>query len=121
MKEQIPLNENKLNQASKQALIALGQTPEPQNLYCLELADWSLYHRLQGYLEDSRMPDSLEAMRWVWPPEDVQKYLELAGDPETWAEIKDPEKLGARILVAITDNLTLYLPGYSAMTLMRSM
>ncbi len=116
MKELIPENNEKLNQESKKALLALKQKPEKTGLYCLQLAGYSLKHNLED--PDGRLTTTLEEMHG-WKPQEVMNYLQR--DPETneekdavdWNLVNnDPNELADQILIAIGDNLALTLPCY---------
>jgi len=116
MKELIPENNEKLNQASKKALKELKQPTDETGLYCLQLADYSLKNNLED--PDGRLTTTLEEMHG-WKPQEVMNYLERnletneEVDAVDWKKVNnDPNELADQILIAIGDNLTLTLPCY---------
>lgn len=112
----IPQNNEKLNQESKNALLALKQNPDETGLYCLQLAEWSLKNRLED--PDGRLTTTLEEMKG-WKHQNVMLFLcrnqdtKEEEDPVPWDKVKDdPKELADQILLTIHDKLTTMLPCY---------
>ena len=114
MKKLIPENNNRLNRESKKALLELKQLPDETGLYCLQLAEWSLTHRLED--RDGRLIEMVMDIMPGWNPAKTMKLLTTdldtgdKVDPVPWEMVKDnPEELADQIVLAISDLLMLYL------------
>jgi hypothetical protein len=114
MKEKIPENESKLNQEAKKALKNLGEYPEPEYLYSLQLALWGL--ESGKFQADDRLRNSLEAMLG-WKQAKVNDLLEkcLNGEPKepvVWERVNGEVDLAEELLLSFDDVLKDLLPGY---------
>lgn len=105
----IPQNSEKLNQESKNALLALKQNPDETGLYCLQLAEWSLKNRLED--PDGRLTTTLKEMKG-WKHQNVMLFLcrnqdtKEEEDPVPWDKVKDdPKELADQIVLTIHDKL----------------
>jgi hypothetical protein len=86
MKEYVPENKQQLNQLAKQALKELGKTPDPTQLYCLQLMHWALWRR-PPIVSKKELPDLQEILEnWMGkPPKLIMKLLTQGwNNPPGW-------------------------------------
>lgn len=112
MKELLPENEDELNQLAKKALKSVKADVEPNMLYCLQLAKWSLESGKVEILND-QLGENLDALLYLWEPKNAMEFLlgehDLLKDlPKNWK----PLDLAVAVLNQLDSRLTEYLEGY---------
>jgi hypothetical protein len=119
MHEQLPENQHELNQLAKKLLKDVKQRPEPNMLYCLQLAKWGLESGKVESLRDG-LRENLESLLFEWSPEKAQKFI-LQGDEESEEDLlaglekkylNDPLYLSVALLEHLDSRLSATLPGY---------
>lgn len=113
-----PLKENRspLNRAALGALRRAHQKPDPESLYCLQLARWALDEGKVAGHGDSRLEAALGDLEGM-PPADATLALELASDRQRYPLVQGfrkwkAETLAELILDRLEERLATELPGY---------
>ncbi len=114
---QLPQNRHPVNQASLVCLKKVGQDPDPNSLYALQLAQWALE---SGELEAGNpdLKENVDQLLTEWEPKEALKMLTLNADQEPvdllrGIDVNDPLQVSEQILEQIHSNLAATLPGYS--------
>lgn len=108
VQEELPENEQPVNQLSKLAIMKLGDEPDAGRLYFLQLVHLVLAKGLLTILDGMKAPfwdllDTLDRMR----PEELQDFLGRAEDEEGPAVIMrpDPERSPAELAEILISTL----------------
>ena len=114
--EPLQLNNDPINQLSKQAIKSLGQNPDPEDLYWRQLLTFSLDSGLVQ-LPRPEMYPWVEAMDRL-KPQQLQDFLEVSReDGERYPVVKgnenlEPRELAERILDRQETNIQTLKLGY---------
>jgi len=120
MPELLPENEHSLNQIAKRLLKKVKQDPDPNLLYCLQLAKWGLESGQAESLRDG-LRENLESLLFEWSPEKAQEFF-LKGDGQEEEDLlqnlekkpleNEPLYLSVVLLEHLDSRLSASLVGY---------
>jgi hypothetical protein len=83
MPEQLPQNSLPLNQQAKQALKMLKVSPDPDDLYLLELMRWCVAHKKvnlpEPHTAQSTLREFLDAFH-TWDPKNIMQVFQEDSD-----------------------------------------
>lgn len=113
MAEPVKENSSPVNQKAKELLEKVKVRPDPNSLYCLQLAAWAVDERALTVHEPSLERQLYELLGWK--PANAMRYLEEDADLASKEDLQeeDPVALASLVLEAI-DSRLLSMPGYNA-------
>lgn len=104
------LNDSPLNKRAKEMLILAGEEPDPDSLYCIQLALWGITKKNMDIEEGIK--EFINAMT-TWRPSRLMNFFMLPYDDGMDFDLEHfstPEALARAIIDYIEDKITTHFP-----------
>lgn len=108
------LNSLSINRKAEKMLREIEAVPDPQSLFCVQLALWAIEKALVEV--DESVAETTRAML-TWRPVRLMNFLMTPEADErlvsdSWDSVQAPEELASVILTAIEERMMIHFPWY---------